>query len=134
MYVGGGWGDAIYIFNDENTRIYGFKDPWRRRVVEGSVLFNLADNRYNDTIPLYYVSNVEYKDDPKDMFFADIELIGNVENPKTEDYEPNWYKPYIDKVEKELVEKRDKTNFFNFGERVKLKKFIETLNEMKESR
>ena len=134
MYIGGSWGDAIYFFDRVNkTRIYGFKDPWFNGFAEGSVLFDLANNKNNDTIPLYYISDIQYEDDPKDMFFAYIDLIGNVENPKGE-YAVDWYKPYIDKVKENLIKKKNETSFFNFSERRKLKKFIRTLEEMKESK
>ena len=130
MYVGGCWGNAIYMWNDSKTRIYGFKDPWRNGFAEGSVLFDLANHKEEDTIPLYYISNIDYKDDPKDMFFADIELIANIENPKN-DYPMNWFKPYLDKPIKELTEKSDGLGVLKIKERNKLRDFIDTLKEMK---
>ena len=52
MYLGGGWGDAIYYFNDEKTRIYGFKGRGKT-FSEGSVLFDLANHKNDEKIPLY---------------------------------------------------------------------------------
>lgn len=93
MYVGGCWGNAIYFLNpekEEKDRIYGFKF---KTPSNGSVLFDLAHNKGNDTIPLYYVDGIKCEDDPKDMFFADIKLIGNIRNPRptNEDYGLDWY-------------------------------------------
>ena len=129
MYVGGTWGDAIYLWNKENTRIYGFKNPATNGFAEGSVLFDLGNNVENDTIPLYYVSNIKYEDDPHDMFFADIDLIGNVENPKN-DYDKSWYKEPIKKLISEYEENYKKTSVFKLKERKKLKEYLETLKGM----
>lgn len=128
MYVGGGWGDAIYFLNPDDevkTRIYGFKHRWYNGFAEGSVLFDLAHNTYNDTIPLYLIKNIEYKDDPHDMFFADIELMGDVRNPKTDDYKPDWFMEPV----KELIAEYEKLSWW---QRRKKRHIIRTLKEMVE--
>ena len=129
MYLGGSWGNAIYFWNDEKTRIYGFKDPYRNSFAEGSVMFDLANNQHNDTIPLYYISNIKYEDDPKDMFFADISLIGNVENPKN-DYPNDWFKGHLNDLYEKYKKEHDETSVLKFKERKRLKVFMDTLKEM----
>ena len=132
MYLGGGWGDAIYYFNDEKTRIYGFKGPGKT-FSEGSVLFDLANNKDKDEIPLYYISNIKWQDDPSDMFFADIDLIGGVPNPKTGNYNEDWYKTTICYLINDYKKILKKTSFFEFKKRRKLKNYIETMEEMEKA-
>lgn len=133
MYVGGTWGDAIYFQNKEKTRVYGFKGRGNT-FLDGSVLFDLANNKNNDTIPLYYISNIEWKDDPRDMFFADISLIGNVKNPCLEEYDNDWYKEPL----KELIDQYEKqindTWFFEFFKRSRLQKYRDIMKLMLEAK
>lgn len=105
MYVGGGWGDAIYFLNPEREnkdRIYGFKF---KTPSNGSVLFDLANNEHNATIPLYYVDDIKCERDPRDMFCANIRLIGNVRNPKPAngDYKKDWFKEPCKELLEELL-------------------------------
>lgn len=137
MYVGGVWGDAIYLWPDEpekegKTSIYGFKDPWRNGFAEGSVLFDLVHYKYEDSIPLYYVSNIKYKDDPRDMFTADISFIGMVKNPKPDglNYDMCWYKDGLNPIIEDYEKQYKAIPFFSFRKRRKVKTFINTLREM----
>ena len=131
MYIGGSWGNSIYYANKEKTEIYGFKDRLYNSFSEGSVLFDLANNKDNDTIPLYYISNINYKDNCRDMFFADISLIGYVENPKPKgEYEINWFKGRLGKLRDEYLKEYEKTGFLKFKKRKLIKEFIKTLEGM----
>lgn len=134
MYLGGGWGDAIYYFNEEKTRIYGFKNRGNT-FSEGSVLFDLANHKNDKKIPLYYISNVEWQEDPSDMFFADIDLIGGVENLSRGfgEYDENWYKETLYKLINEYKEKAKNVGFFEFRKKRKIRKYIETMEEMEKA-
>ena len=128
MYVGGSWGDAIYFLNpqkEERDRIYGFKF---NTPSNGSVLFDLAHNFENDTIPLFYVDGIECQNDPRDMFFADIKLIGNVRNPRPAkgDYGVDWFKEPCRELLEEFLTR-------SWWWRFKHKAFINVLKEMLES-
>ena len=128
MYIGGTWGDYINFQDNKKDRIYGFR-PWNRRCSDGSVLFDLAGNRNNDTIPLYYVKNIRWQDDPNDMFFADIELIGNVDNPKN-GYGDCWYAQGVEKLQEQLKEELCSMGIFNLKRKSKLREYIRTLQGM----
>ena len=129
MYIGGGWGNAIYFWDKEKTRIYGFK---KDNFEEGSVLFDLANNKYNETIPLYLITNIEYEYDPSDMFFADISLIGNVENyiKGVGEYPINWFKGHLTDIREDYENTYKQTSIFKFKERRRLRTLINTLNEL----
>ena len=131
MYVGGSWGDAIYFLNPDDevkTRIYGFKHRYYNGFAEGSVLFDLAYNQNEKTIPLYLIHGIEYKDDPHDMFFANIKLIGNVRNPRPAkgEYGVDWFKEPCRELLEEYLSR-------SWWWRYKHKTFINTLTEMLES-
>ena len=135
MYLGGGWGDAIYYANDENTRIYGFKGRGKT-FSEGSVLFDLINHKKGDEkVPLYYISNIKWQDDPSDMFFADIDLIGGVDDITRGfgDYDENWYKETLFILINEYKKKAKSVGFFEFRKKRKIKKYIETMEEMEKA-
>lgn len=134
MYIGGGWGNAIYFANDSKTRIYGFKGRGNT-FSEGSVLFDLANHKDDDKIPLYYISNVEWEDDPSDMFFADIDLIGGVENLSKGfgEYDENWYKTTLYKLINEYKKKVKNLGFFEFRKKRKIREYINTMEEMEKA-
>lgn len=132
MYIGGSWGNAIYFLDDDKSRIYGFKDRYNNSFAEGSVLFDLANHIHEDTIPLYYISNIEYADDPRDMFFADTTLIGNVENPK-DDYPLTWFKNGLGKLRDEYRHQLELTSPFKFKQKAWIKEILKTLDDMAQS-
>ena len=132
MYVGGGWGNSIDFWPEHEpnpTKIVGFK-PWDQRFSEGSVLFDLAHNLHEDTIPLYYVHDIEWQRDPSDMFFAKVSLIGRVENRYKYSRDNLWFVRPCCQLLKKLEHKRRMTSCFKIRERKKLKKYIEALQEM----
>ena len=129
MYVGGGWGDAINMCGDNNQEIYGFK-PWNKRFSEGSVLFDLANNLMEDTIPLYYIHDINWKEDPRDMFFAKIDLIGRIANHYKYRRDMLWFVQPCSVLLYNLREKRSKLPWYKFSKRRELKKYIDTVNEM----
>ena len=131
MYVGGHWGDSISYLNDDHTKIYGFKDRCFNSFAEGSVLFDIANYKHEDTIPLYLITNIEYNDDPGDMFCADITLIGNVENPKPSgDYQTMWYRPYLGKLIEKYKNELNEVSFFKRRRKKYLTHIINTLEGM----
>ena len=136
MYVGGGWGNAIYRFDDDETRIYGFKDRYRNGFAEGSLLFDLAHHVNDDRVPLYIITNIDYKDDPRDMFFADITLVGEVKNPKpgNGNYENEWYVEPCRELLNEYKKVYEAIPFLSFKERKKTKRLIGTLEELLEDK
>ena len=93
MYLGSCWGNAIYYLDNSHERIYGYKDPLSNDFHDGSVMFDIINHYDDDVIPLYLVTNKKRCNNPRDMFFADIYLIGHVKNPYN--YQGNWYHPYI---------------------------------------
>lgn len=131
MYVGGTWGDSICYMNDNHTKIYGFKNRLFHSFAEGSVLFDIVNYKYEDIIPLYLITNIEYKDDPGDMFCADITLLGNVENPKPDgDYSTIWYKPYLGKLIEKYKNELNEVSFFKRKRKKYLTHIINTLEGM----
>lgn len=131
MYVGGVWGDYIGYVDDKHTKIYGFKSPTYNAFSEGSALFDLCHNKYNDTIPLYLITNITRPDSPRDQFFADIDLIANVKNPCiVGDYPKDWYKPYCNEILEDYKEKLHKLPFYKFSEKKRLKMIVRILNLM----
>ena len=131
MYVGGYWGNSISYLNDDHTKIYGFKDRCFNSFAEGSVLFDIANYKHKDTIPLYLITNIEYDDDPGDMFCADITLIGNVENPKPSgDYSTTWYRPYLGKLIEKYKNELNEVSFFKRKRKEFLKRIIDTMEQM----
>ena len=131
MYVGGYWGNSISYLNDDHTKIYGFKDRCFNSFSEGSVLFDIANYKHKDTIPLYLITNIEYDDDPGDMFCADITLIGNVENPKPSgDYSTTWYRPYLGKLIEKYKNELNEVSFFKRKRKEFLKRIIDTMEQM----
>lgn len=131
MYVGGTWGNSIDYLDDGHTKIYGFKERLFHSFAEGSVLFDIVNYKYEDTIPLYLITNIEYKDDPGDMFCADITLIGNVENPKPSgDYQTIWYRPYLGKLIEKYKNELNAVSFFKRKRKKYLTHIINTLEGM----
>jgi len=128
-YIGGGWGDgSTSYFNDNKTRITGFS---RYGFDEGSVLFDLANFKDKEFIPLYYISNIEWQWNNPSQFFANITLIGYVKNVYNERNKGDfWYEYALKPLIRELTDKLSNTSFFAFGQRAQLKKFIKTLNLM----
>lgn len=131
VYIGGSWGDAIHFLDDDKSKIYGFKDHFRR-FDDGSVLFDLANHKHEDTIPLYYISNIKFADDPRDAFTADITLIGNVENPKN-GYPLTWFKNGLGKLRDEYRHQLELTSFFKFKQKAWIKEILKTLDGMEQS-
>lgn len=129
MYVGGGWGNVINMWGNDNLRIFGFKPQWER-FSEGSVLFDLAHNLMEDTIPLYYIYDVDWQNDPRDMFFAKIDLIGRIENLYKYHKDMFWFVQPCRILLYNLREKRSKLPWYKFSKRRKLKKYINTVEEM----
>jgi len=132
MYIGGGWGNSIYFWPEHEpnpAKIVGFKQ-WDLRFSEGSVLFDLAHNLHEDTIPLYYVHDIEWQRDPSDMFFAKISLIGRVENRYKYSRDNLWFVEPCRVLLNNLRDKRCKTSWFKFGKGKILKEYIKTLEEM----
>ena len=128
MYVGGTWGNAIYFIDKEKReRIYGFKDPYHHSFAEGSVLFDLANYINEDTVPLYLIRNIDRKEDPSDMFFADITLIGNVKNPKPTTYEDDWYVEPCKELYNHYKKEAENIPFYKFKKRKENKIMVETL-------
>lgn len=129
-YIGGGWGDgSTSYFDDNKTRITGFS---RYGYDEGSVLFDLANFKDKEFIPLYYISNIEWQWNNPSQFFANITLIGYVKNVYNEGNKGNfWYKCALEPLIEELRGKLSNTSIFAFEKRAQLKKFIKTLLLMK---
>ena len=127
MYIGyAKWGDEIEFSGNDNTSIIGHKPYY---FSEGSVVFDYVNNKYNEYIPLYYVKNVSWFDDPHDMFRADVELIGKVKNTTLNKIrlKRSWFvnpcKELLAQMEKEYKD----TSFFHFSKRHTIKKFIDVL-------
>jgi len=68
------WGDAMSFLNKQRTKAYGWK-PYRFSDYEIVAIKIIANE---PKAPAYVLYNVEWQDDPKDMFFADCKLIGYV--------------------------------------------------------
>ena len=103
MYIGGTWGDYINFQDNKKDRIYGFR-PWNRRCSDGSVLFDLAGNKNNDTIPLYYVKNIRWQDDPNELQLPHprMHLREFVLKPAC-DIAPDLIHPVLQKTIRELL-------------------------------
>ena len=69
------------------------------------------------------------------MFFADIDLIGGVENLSRGfgDYDENWYKRTLYMLINEYKEKAKNVGFFEFRKKRKIRKYIETMEEMEKA-
>ena len=76
-FRGGGWGNSIDYSDENRSRIYGFKSS---RPEEGSILIDLISSNGLKEIPVYVMTKMEYCSDPRDMFFADIEEVGEIES------------------------------------------------------
>lgn len=132
LYVGGRFGNSISFWqeNDPNpTRIVGFKQ-FDQRFSEGSVLFDLARNLMEDTIPLYYVHHIEWKPVPRDMFLAKISLIGRVYNLYKYSNDNLWFIGPCRELLKNLRHRLRMTSRFRIRKRIKLKKYIKTVEEI----
>ena len=128
-YIGGVWGDSVSYFDDNKTRITGFSESG---FDEGSVLFDLANSKDKEFVPLYYISNIEWQWGNQSQFFANITLIGYVKNVYNEKNKGNfWYKYALEPLIEELRKKLSNTSIFAFKKRAQLKEFIETLLLMK---
>ena len=68
------WGDALYMLDDSMKRVYGWK-PYKFGDYELVAMMKNPDDRKAHVYVLY---NVDWQDDPKDMFFADCKLIGTI--------------------------------------------------------
>ena len=132
MYLGGTWGDAMYYFDDDHKRIYGFKNRVNNAFSDGSVMFDLANHKNDDNIPLYLITDIKFEDDPADMFYANISLLGNVKNPHkgSGGYNDSWYKPYIGEILDEYKNKLKRLSFFKREEKKFLKMAVFTLQLM----
>lgn len=130
-YIGGVWGNSISYFNDSRTRITGFS---KSGFDEGSVLFDLANSKDKEFVPLYYISNIEWMWNNSSQFFANITLIGYVKNVYNERNNGDfWYEYALKPLIEELKGKLSNTSVFAFKKRAQLKKFIETLKLMLKS-
>ena len=127
MYVGGAWGDAIYFWDLEKTRIYGFK-PYR--FAEGSILFDLAHHVDKQYVPMYLVKNMEWQIDPSDMFFADIELICVVRNPMLDKYPNDWFVNPCIEAKDVFQNKYEQTKKLSLKKKRELKRIIKLLKEL----
>lgn len=70
------WGNAIHYTDVSHTKIYGWKpyDLWSNE----TCMVDLINNVNNKYSPVYLLKNVSWQHDPEDMFFADIEKIGEI--------------------------------------------------------
>jgi hypothetical protein len=64
FFCGGGWGDRIEWSDWENRRVVGWKSP---RPAKGDVLKATMES---GKIAQFIFGEIEYCDDPSDMFFA----------------------------------------------------------------
>ena len=77
FYVGnGGWGNSCYFLEEGKTdRIYG----WKPKRFSHAIFIDLC-HHLDEGVPLYESTGIEWCDDPRDMFFADVKLIGTISN------------------------------------------------------
>lgn len=78
--VGGFWGDSIkfqgYQTDSEKQHVVGWKTP---RPVVGDIL--IADMESGKT-GVWVFQKIEYCNDPRDMFFADVLAQGHSDDPE----------------------------------------------------
>lgn len=70
------WGNAIHYADESHTKIYGWK-PYNFWSNE-TCMIDLVNSMYSKYTPVYLLKNVHWQSDPSDMFFADIEKIGEI--------------------------------------------------------
>lgn len=65
------WGNSISWFNIDNYRITGFSHQDSRINMGDYILAEMQSGK----IARFVVLSIDYEDDPKDMFFADLEFM-----------------------------------------------------------
>lgn len=74
MWEHRGWGDNIGWTNYERREIYGFSTPWLYDTDT-----EIRSEMESGKIARFKIISIEYKLDPRDMFFAKVEDLGYLE-------------------------------------------------------
>lgn len=86
------WGDAIHFLDETEEKVYGWKPD---RFSEGSIL--ISHNPDKGKSKVYRITSIEWQKDPKDMFFADVEFLEEVDSNEigTNDFNSYLVKTYM---------------------------------------
>lgn len=86
------WGDAIHFLDETEEKVYGWKPE---QFHTGSLLISHNPDEGNSKV--YRVTSIDWQKDPKDMFFADVEFLEEVDSDKvgTDDFNNYLSETYI---------------------------------------
>jgi hypothetical protein len=79
-----GWGNSVRWSDYDELRVVGWL--WRRPEVNDEIQFKMLNKERGEVVTRYIVTDVEYCNDPKDMFFATVKPFAYVGEPITDKY------------------------------------------------